>query len=41
MLHTHLHLNTRLLTSEGQVGEICETSNAVKLNLVRKHWIRE
>jgi hypothetical protein len=31
ILHPQLHLNTRLLSSEGRAGQICETSNQIKL----------
>jgi hypothetical protein len=41
MPRTHLPLNTRLLSSEGQAGEICKTSNEMRLNRVRKHWTGE
>ena len=41
MLRSHLHLNTRLLSSEGQARENCETSNEIKLNRVRKHLTGE
>jgi len=37
MLCTYLHLNTRLLLSEGQAGDICETSKEISFNRVPKH----
>jgi hypothetical protein len=41
VLRNRLHLNTRLLSSEGPAGEICETSNEIEINRVRRHWTGE